>query len=65
MSKDKLVDPAEKHKRIMEKYSPIYADIANELQLSGEPVEQIHKLVQEGCKLQKEICTNADKIKIT
>lgn len=65
MRKRKELSPEEKHQKTMEKYSPIYTKIYEELKFEGlTTVEMIHKLVDNACELQHEICRLADSIKI-
>lgn len=64
MSKKKELTEEEKHLKQMDKCKPFYESLKEELRLEGDEIGQIHQLVKAGCDLQKQICIEADKIKI-
>lgn len=62
--KRKQLTEEEKHLKLMDKCKPFYEELKNELNLEGDTINQIHQLVIAGCDLQRQICTEADKINI-
>ena len=55
----------EKFEKRRKKCKKSYDALAEQLSLTGSPVEDVHALIQQGQKLQCEICKASDSIKIT
>ena len=63
MSK-KLLTEQEKNERKLKNLAKFYNYASSELNLTGDEVEDVHKLVMKCVDIQHEICSNSDSIKI-
>lgn len=57
---EKLTKEEKRRKRVKK----IYERISEELNLTGNPIDDLHRLIDEGQRLQCEICKSSDSIKI-